>query len=63
MKDIARNVLTAVLTAAILGTAGGVWRLVMTVHDLRQDVDRLYSLVDDVARQSGSTPPAEDTRQ
>jgi hypothetical protein len=50
VKDILKAVLTSVLTATIIGTAIGVWNLIMTVHDLRQDVDALYSLVDDVAR-------------
>lgn len=50
-KDILKAVLISMLTATILGTAAGVWNLVITVHDLRQDVDALYSLVDDVAKE------------
>lgn len=50
MKDVLKTVLASVLTAAIIGTAAGVWKLVVEVHDLRQDVDQLYSIVDDVAK-------------
>lgn len=45
MKAVLKSVLTSILTAAILGTAAGVWKLVIEVHDLRQDVDRLYAEV------------------
>ena len=45
MKDIGKQILVAVLTAAILGTAAGVYNLLKEVHELRYDVDRLYAEV------------------
>lgn len=45
MKDIARQILIAVLTAVIIGTGAGVWNLIMEVKELRYDVDRLYAEV------------------
>jgi hypothetical protein len=45
MKDILKQVMVAIMTAAILGTAAGVWNLIMEVKGLRYDVDRLYAEV------------------
>jgi outer membrane murein-binding lipoprotein Lpp len=42
MKEILKQVLTAVLVAAILWLGSEIRNLVMTVHDLRADNDRLY---------------------
>lgn len=41
---------TAVLVASILWLASSIRDLVFTIHDLRDDVDRLYSMVDDLSR-------------
>lgn len=50
-REIIKQVTTALLVAAVLWLASSIRDLVMTVHDLRGDVDRLYSLVDDQARE------------
>jgi len=49
-QDITKSVISTVLAAAILAGAAGIWKLLMEVHDLRQDVDNLYSAVDDVSK-------------
>ena len=52
MKEVARQVLVAVLVAAILWLGSEIKNLVSTVMELRGDVDRLYSMVDDLSRET-----------
>ena len=49
VKDVFKAVLISVLTSLIIGTAVGVGKLVLELHELRYDVDRLYSEVSDLA--------------
>lgn len=51
MKEVLRQVLTAVLVAVILWLGSEIKNLITTVMELRGDVDRLYSMVDDLARE------------
>jgi len=50
-EKVWENVKQAVLVAAILACLGKLWQTYEQVIELRMDVDRLYSLVDDVAKQ------------
>jgi hypothetical protein len=48
-KDIGGKILQALIVAALLWVGGAVKDLVMEVHDLRYDVDRLYAEVSELA--------------
>lgn len=50
MKDTLRAVIIAVLSSLIVATAAGVVRLVLEIHELRYDVDRLYAEVSEMAQ-------------
>jgi len=47
MRDTVRQVIVAVLVAAILFLGSAVKDLVFIIHDLRGDVDKLHSEVSD----------------
>jgi hypothetical protein len=50
-KEILSKVLQAALIGAIFWLGNAVKDLVMEVHDLRYDVDRLYYEVSEIAKQ------------
>lgn len=51
MKEVLKQVLTAVLVAAILWLGSEIRTLVGTIHELRGDVDRLYAEVNEHAQE------------
>ena len=46
-----QNVLQTLVIAGLLAVLGKVWTTYETVIELRGDVDRLYSAVDDLAKE------------